>query len=108
MRTAHKTAMLIATSAMIGAAVLGGAQNASATTILGSVNMQDACNVQYPGFGLTATPLDTHNAYSWRCTAPWDNTRGINVNAECARQYGGGAYSYLLDPHNAYAWRCAR
>jgi hypothetical protein len=108
MRTVHKAAMLIATTATIGATVLSGAQNASATTILGGVNMQAACNTQYPGFGLTAKPLDTHNAYSWRCTAPWDNTRGIDVNAACANQYGGGAYSHLLDPGNAYSWRCAR
>lgn len=71
--------------------------------------MQRACNTQYPpSFGLKAVVLDQHNAYSWRCAAPWDNTRQINVNAACANQYGPGAYAGLGSATNPYSWYCRR
>lgn len=85
------------------------APSASASVVLGGVDMQRACNTQYsPAFGLKAVVLDQHNAYSWRCAAPWDNTRGIDVNRECATQYGNPGWAGLRDSHNPYSWYCQR
>ena len=91
----------------IGAGVAGAA-TANATTILGGVDMQRACNEQYPAFGLRAVVTDQHNAFSWRCTSPWGYSGGIDVNRECASQYGSGAYSVLLNTSDPYSWRCGR
>lgn len=65
---------------------MSGAALTSASATTSGVDMQRACNKQYPAFGLKAEVLDQRNAYSWRCTAPWDNTRGIDVNATCVEQ----------------------
>jgi hypothetical protein len=87
---------------------LATAAPASAATIIGGVDMQRACTKQYPGMGLTAVVLDGNNAYSWKCRSPWGYTGGINVNAACGEQYGGGAYSTVLNPRDPYSWRCVR
>lgn len=100
--TAAVTVGLCATAAVSAPA-------ASAATRLGGVDMQRACNTQYPpSFGLKATVMNQRDAYSWRCTAPFDSTRQINVNAACANQYGGGAYQGLADARNPYSWYCQR
>ena len=88
--------------------LIGAAGFADATTILGGVDMQRACNEQYPAYGLRAVVTDQHNAFSWRCTAPWGYSAGIDVNRECASQYGPGAYSVLLNTSDPYSWRCGR
>ncbi|WP_328743811.1 hypothetical protein OHT57_00565 [Streptomyces sp. NBC_00285] len=100
---------ILTITAVAGLALFGmGSISASAAT-LGGVDMQRACNTQYPpSFGLKAVVLDQHNAYSWRCAAPWDNTRQINVNAACANQYGPGAYAGLGSATNPYSWYCRR
>ena len=100
--------LLLGVAAVSAALVAPAADQASASTRLGGVDMQRACDTQYPGFGLAARVLDQHNAYSWRCVAPWDNTRGIDVNRACANQYGGGAYAGLGDSRNPYSWYCQR
>jgi hypothetical protein len=102
----------LATAALVGASattVLATATPASASVYLGGVDMQRACNTQYPPvYGLRAEVLNQRNAFSWRCTAPWDQTRGIDVNRECVTQYGGGAHAGLRDGRNPYSWYCQR
>jgi hypothetical protein len=98
-------ALAIALGAGFGAAPAASA----ASTYLGGVDMQRACDTQYPGWGLRAEVIDQHNAYSWRCTVPWDRSSyGIDVNRECALQYDRSAYSGLRDAHNPYSWFCQR
>jgi hypothetical protein len=84
------------------------ATDAAASTYLGGVDMQRACDTQYAGFGLRAVVTDQHNAFSWRCTAPWGYSAGIDVNKECVTQYGGGAFSGLGNTSNPYSWYCQR
>lgn len=97
-------------AAAIGLALVtsGLAATEASAAVLGGVDMQRACDTQYPGFGLRAVVLDQHNAFSWRCAAPWDNTRGIDVNRACANQYGAGAFAGLGSATNPYSWYCQR
>ena len=102
----------IVTSAAIAvlmmAGFLAGSAPASAGTYLGGVDMQRACNTQWPGLGLRAQVLYPYNAYSWRCTYPTGYRQGIDVNRECVTQYGFGAYAGLWDWRNPYTWYCQR
>ena len=105
-RRAIATAAIVAG---IAAATALTAPAASAAAVVGGVDMQRACNTQYPpSFGLRAVVLDQRNAYSWRCAAPWDSTRGIDVNRACANQYGSGAWSGPRDSRNPYSRYCQR
>jgi surface antigen len=72
---------------------------------LGGVDMQRACNTQYPGAGLKAVATNPGSAYSWQCTGP-GVSRGIDVTAECRTQYGNGAVSAVSDPNSAWSWYC--
>jgi hypothetical protein len=84
------------------------APEAAAATRLGGVDMQRACDTQYTGFGLRAVVTDQHNAFSWRCTAPWGYSAGIDINRECVTQYGAGASSGLGSTSDPYSWYCQR
>ena len=80
----------------------------SSTSSLGGVNMQAACNAQYPQYNnpsLTAVATNTNSAYSWRCIRPGVSL-GIDVNAECQAQYGYGAISAVSNPASAWSWYC--
>jgi len=81
------------------------ATQASAATTLGGVDMQRACDTQYPGRGSRATVTNWSSAYSWRCVAP-SFSGGIDVSRECVTQYGQGAYAGLRDAANPYSWYC--
>jgi hypothetical protein len=72
--------------------------------------MQRACNDQYGAqFGYVAKVRPPYNAYSWRCTKPWDlDSKGIDVNRECVVQYGAGAHAGLWNWRNPYTWFCQR
>ena len=72
---------------------------------LGGVDMQRACNTQYPGLGLSAVATNVNSAYSWQCVGP-GVSRGIDVTAECASQYGGGAVAAVNNPDSAWSWYC--
>lgn len=88
-----------------GAGVAVGAAPASAATA--RVDMQRACNDQYgAGFGYLARPLNARDAFSWRCTKPWDTRLGIDVNRACATQYGSGWSAGLRSRTDAYSWYC--
>ena len=90
-----------------GVTISGTAANAS--TYLGGVDMQRACNEQYPGWGLKASVRDRYNAFSWRCVAPFNTSMyGIDVNRACVRQYGAGASSGLRSTGDPYSWYCKR
>jgi hypothetical protein len=107
----HDISLRLRRAAVLTLAALGlslaTAATASAAT-LGGVDMQRACNEQNPGMGLAAVVTDAHNAYSWRCRAPWGYSVGIDVNRECVSQYGGGAYGIAQNPSNPYSWVCVR
>jgi hypothetical protein len=96
------------TSGALVAGTLAASAPASASTYLGGVDMQRACDVQYPGFGLRAVVQNQYNAYSWKCVSPWGYTAGIDVNRECVTQYGPGAYAGLWNRYNPYTWFCQR
>jgi hypothetical protein len=85
--------------------LLAASPASAATTRLGGVDMQRACNLQYPGRGTQAVVTDWSNAYSWQCRSA-SFAGGIDVNAECAVQYGTGAYAGLDDRTNPYTWFC--
>jgi hypothetical protein len=69
---------------------------------LGGVNMQQACNAQGGG---TAVATNVNSAYSWQCVGP-GFSRGIDVTAECAAQYGYGAVAATSNPASAWSWHC--
>jgi hypothetical protein len=71
----------------------------------GGVNMQSACNAQYPGRGLTATATDSKNVYSWKCVGSGVSL-GIDVGSQCRAQYGGGAVAAAANPASAGSWYC--
>jgi hypothetical protein len=75
------------------------------TGSLGGVDMQRACDTQYPGRGLRAVATNANSAYSWQCTGPGVSL-GIDVTAECRTQYGYGAISAAGDPGSASSWYC--
>lgn len=93
---------------MIIAAALTGlmvATPANAAVSLGGVDMQAACNRQYPGRGTQAVVANPASAYSWQCRSA-TFVGGIDVTAACAAQYGQGAYAGLRDASNPYTWFC--
>ena len=85
---------------------------AGASVRLGGVDMDGACQRQYPIRPLVRSVVaDTRNAYSWYCkSGGWNGVKvgGIDVNRACVSQYGWRAYSGLADPRNAFSWYCAR
>ena len=84
-------------------------QPASAATRLGGIDMQAACNNQYPGQGRIAKVV-TNNVYGWKCVtgvvpvAPGD----ISTWQQCQVQYGAnrGVYSNYTSYSNPYSWGC--
>lgn len=101
-------AALATTIAATAAGVVLAAAPASATTILGGIDVAQQCRVQ-EWRPLEVRLLDAGNAYSWRCYSPYTgNYYSVNMNDACFRQYGSGAYAVVLDTRNAYSWRCAR
>ena len=77
----------------------------SSSGSLGGVDMQRACDTQYPGQGLRAVATNTNSAYSWQCTGSGVSL-GIDVTAECRTQYGYGAVSAASNPGSAWSWYC--
>jgi surface antigen len=72
---------------------------------LGGVDMQRACDTQYPGDGLKAVATNVNSAYSWQCAGPGISL-GINVTSECGTQYGNGAVAAVTNPASAWSWYC--
>lgn len=82
---------------------------AHATTTLGGVSVQGACDVQFPG---TTAVVYIYNVSGWRCKTYWSGGpvyfSGIDLSRQCRAQYGAGAYAGYLDYNNPYSWRCYR
>ena len=104
-------ALSVALGAGFATAPAAFASIAPAPAPLGGVDMQRACDTQYPPASrLRAEVLNQHDAFSWRCAAPQNRgpVYGINVNRECVVQYGRGAFAGLRNIHNPYSWFCRR
>ena len=89
---------------------LGGATAvaAPASAATGPVNMQAACNEQYPGQGRIAK-VRTNNVFGWKCvTGVVPVADGdIDVWRQCRIQYGNpNAYGAYSDFNNPYSWYC--
>jgi hypothetical protein len=94
---------------LMTAGLLAGSAPASASTVLGGVDMQRACNTQYyDAFHFRAVVLDQHDAYSWRCVKDSDTSNGIDVDRACAIQYGSSARAGLTFWWDPYSWYCLR
>jgi hypothetical protein len=104
-RTRKSLLLLSLIVAAIIAPFLVASPASAATVRLGGVDMQRACDTQYPGRGLRAVVTNWASAYSWQCVSA-GFSGGIDVNAECVTQYGQGAYAGLDNPGNPYTWYC--
>lgn len=94
--------------ALAVSALTFGAPTAAAGRQVGGVDVDGWCKSQVSATWASGTSVDRNNAYSWKCTylgAPW---RGIDMNAACARTYGGGAYAGVGNTRDAYSWHCYR
>lgn len=100
-----KVLSLFMTALLAALTVISSADVASATTTLGGVDMQRACNTQYQNLGSRATVTNPTNAYSWRCTTS-TAAYGIDVNAACVNQYWPGASAGLRNSVDPYSWYC--
>lgn len=100
-------AMVIGAALVTGGGALYELPQAQAA-VLGGVDMQNACNRQYPGQGRQAVVQDRNNAYSWVCRSAFGHRGGIDVNKQCAAQYGRGAYAGLRNQRDAFSWYCQR
>jgi hypothetical protein len=107
-----RRAALIVSALLLGlGGTTGVASPASASTRLGGIDMQAACNEQYPGQGRIAKVV-TYNVYGWKCVtgvvpvAPGD----ISTWRQCQVQYGWnqGVYSGYTNYSNPYSWSCYR
>lgn len=76
-----------------------------ATSSLGGVSMQQACNAQHSGLKLQAIATNANSAYSWICSGAGVSF-GINVTAECQNEYGYGAVAAVSNPASAWSWYC--
>jgi len=99
--------MTIAAASLLGiGGVIAAAAPASAAT--GSVDMQAACNNQYPGQGRRAV-VRVSNVYGWRCvTGVVPVADGnIDVRRQCRTQYRNpNARGDFRDFYNPYSWYC--
>ena len=89
-------------------AIFGMVSPAQAATNLGGLSVQAACSNQWPG---TNAVLVANNVYGWKCRTYWSGgpvNYNVDLNRECRRAYGSGAYASYLDYNNPYSWRCWR
>jgi hypothetical protein len=98
------TALVVIVLTAVGA---GAAPPAARAATLGGVDMQAACNNQYPGYGTRAVVTDPASAYSWRCTTS-TASYGIDVNRACVAQHGSGASAGVRSTSDPYSWYCHR
>jgi hypothetical protein len=95
---------------LMASSLLAIGEPAHAATAKGGVSMWSACENQY-GKGWESYIKDW-NAYGWRCGfRPYPNVlekadRSINVNKQCAKQYGAGAWGEPTNKKDPYSWVC--
>jgi|GEM_PF-5279207 hypothetical protein len=75
--------------------------------MLGAVDLQGACDAQYPAERRVAVALES-SAYSWVCESPSGGRGDIEVSAECLRLHGLDARAVATDPGDPYSWVCER
>lgn len=75
---------------------------------LGPVDLQAACDAQYPDDERVALTLEQTSAYTWVCESPAGERGGIEVSDECTRLHGPDARAVATDPGDPYSWICAR
>lgn len=94
---------------LMTAGLLAGSVPASASDVLGGVDMQRACNTQYyDAFNYRAVLLDKNDAYSWRCVKDGDTSNRIDMDRACVIQYGAGARAGLVYEWDPHTWFCQR
>ena len=77
---------------------------ALAGTYLGGIDMNRACNEQWPR---RYAQQHGNGCDAWKCEANWDYVQlSVDVNRACSKQHGGGAYGYCTS--GAWGWGCYR
>jgi hypothetical protein len=97
----------------LAAAMLLGAGGAStmvtpAFAATGGVDMQAACNNQYPGQGRIAK-VRTNNVFGWKCVTGVVPVSDGNIDVwrQCRTQYKNpNATGGYRDYNNPYSWYC--
>jgi hypothetical protein len=98
--------MTIVAATLLGiGGVVATATPASAAT--GPVDMQAACNDQYPGQGRKAK-VRTWNVYGWKCiTGVVPVADGdIDVWRQCRKQHNANASADFRNYNDPYSWFC--
>lgn len=116
MNVKMKLAATVVSLFAAGGAWLTTAAPASASTMLGGVNVAQYCSATAAANGALTSNATTVNNTSggWRCSdRKWSGSywytslRGVDMNRACALQYKFGAWSG--NPTNTlYGWRCYR
>jgi hypothetical protein len=79
-----------------------------AAAATGGVDMQAACNNQYPGQGRRAA-VRVNNVYGWRCVTGVVPVADGNIDVwrQCRTQYNNpSAYGAYSNYNNPYSWYC--
>jgi hypothetical protein len=104
----HRIALL-GTLLLTIAGVAAVADPAHAATRLGGIDMQAACNNQYPGEGRLARVL-VNTVYGWKCVTGVVPVAPGNISTwqQCQVQFGAnrGVYSSYTTYNNPYSWGC--
>lgn len=81
-----------------------------AETKLGGVSVYNACKYQYTAAYHWEVFLKENNVMGWRCHLNHIKSGSveINLNTECAREYGRGAKARYTNFNDPYSWYCAR
>lgn len=72
---------------------------------LGGIDVQAACSHQFAG---SKAVVANNNVYGWVCVSQDGAVHGVNLNKQCAVQYGNGASATYSDFKNPYSWTCRR
>jgi len=96
---------LAVTGLVGGASVLTAAPAAANPVIVGGLDLDRACRLQY---NWDAHSFANGNAWSWRCYAFGQELGGIDMDRECHVEYGIFTYAVPLDTSNRWSWRCIR
>jgi len=107
--------MVLTTAVTVVSAALGQAVPAHAAARVGSIDqfrhLKPWCESQMQVGTIlgSASPDNPWNAYTWKCrVAGYYRTAGIDMNAVCRANYGGGAWARTNNPGWAWSWECWR
>jgi hypothetical protein len=106
----HVASAAISVALSVGGVAIAAAP-ASAATRLGGINMQAACDDQYPGQGRIAK-IRTWNVYGWKCVTGVVPVADGDISTwrQCQNQFGWnrGVYSNYTNYNDPYSWGCYR